>query len=44
VLTANDEDEYIEMCRAVLEEKPTYGLLRHLQHQKRTQAGWEGGE
>jgi hypothetical protein len=37
VLTANDEDEYIEMCRAVLEEKPTYGLLRHLQHQKRTQ-------
>jgi hypothetical protein len=23
-----------EMCRAVLEEKPTYGLLRHLQHQK----------
>jgi hypothetical protein len=31
------------MCRAVLEENPTYGLLRHLQHQKRTQAGWEGG-
>jgi hypothetical protein len=30
VLTANDEDEYIEMCRAVLEEKPTYGMLRHL--------------
>ena len=38
VLTANDEDEYIEMCRAILEEKPTYSLLRHLQ-QKRTQGG-----
>jgi hypothetical protein len=37
VLTANDEDEHIEMCRAVLEEKPTYGMLRHLQHQKCTQ-------
>jgi hypothetical protein len=35
---ANDEDEYIEMCRAILEEKPTYSLLRHLQ-QKRTQGG-----
>ena len=38
VLTANDEDEYIEMCRAILEEKPTYSLLRHLQ-QKRMQGG-----
>jgi hypothetical protein len=46
VLTANDEDEYIEMCRAILVKKPTYKrqshLLRHLQ-QKRTRGGLRGG-
>jgi hypothetical protein len=35
---ANDEDEYIEMCRAIVEEKPTYRRLRPLQ-QTRTPGG-----